>query len=137
MFDFLNKTDLKNEFFRQTNRKQIVIAILKIITLVASIYCTKFINTEYGFPNIALTSFQLMTIFLFLLIGVLLGLVEIKKIPFKYVLVSSFLLASSAALSNLSIDYNSLKTHQLLKFANVPFCIYFMKSSYAKITIVN
>lgn len=112
---------MNNSFLN--NAQSIRAILLKLFLSILIVYVNKSCFTDYSFPNITLTAFQLIATFICICIGSLFGLVKIKRLPIFDIIISSTLLLLFAGLTNLSIEYNSIIVTQYFKLLIVPLSI--------------
>ncbi|PAA49950.1 hypothetical protein BOX15_Mlig009768g2 [Macrostomum lignano] len=98
------------------------ILCLNILVSVAIVGVNKYVYTHYGFPNLTLTMIHFVVTFLGLLICRLFGIFRPKNLPVLRMLPLSLTFCGFVALTNLSLQFNTVGTYQVLKTLTTP-CI--------------
>ncbi len=100
-----------------------LISIWLFINLVSSIvivFQNKYIYAYIGFPNISLTGIHFIVTFLMLEVIRIYGMFEKKGIPFYYLFMLSLSFCGFVALTNLSLQFNTVGTSQVIKVLTIP-----------------
>ena len=108
-----------NNVLELTNN-YLVRAGIKVLLMVLHVYMTKFVFIEYGFPNLTLTSMQLLFAFIAVTALNRFGLVQRKRMAYQDLIISSVLLICLSVFTNLSIDYNAVEVSQMFRLAQIP-----------------
>ena len=93
---------------------------LNFFTSIAIIQINKYIYINYKFPNMGLTCIHFIITFLGLLLCSLVGIFKIEKVPLSKMIPMSVSFCGFVALTNYSLQYNSIGTYQCLKALTTP-----------------
>jgi solute carrier family 35, member E3 len=117
--------------------------LINLVSSVSIIQINKYIYTNYGYPNMALTLIHFIITFLGLVFCNLVGVFKVKKVPLKKMLPMSLTFCGFVVLTNYSLQLNSIGTYQCFKALTTPgvvlisYCLY--KETYStkvKLTVV-
>lgn len=98
----------------------IVSLTLNFFTSIAIIQVNKYIYINYKFPNMGLTCIHFIITFLGLLICSLFGIFKIVRVPILKMIPMSITFCGFVALTNYSLEYNTIGTYQCLKSLTTP-----------------
>ncbi|RNA40276.1 Solute carrier family 35 member E3 [Brachionus plicatilis] len=93
---------------------------LNFFTSIAIIQVNKYIYINYKFPNMGLTCIHFIITFIGLLICNLFGIFKIVKVPILKMIPMSITFCGFVALTNYSLEYNTIGTYQCLKSLTTP-----------------
>ena len=116
---------------------------VNIASSVLVILVNKYIYEYYGFPNMALTCVHFIVTFLGLLVCQQFKLFQVKRLPIAKMVPLSLTFCGFVVFTNLSLQYNTVGTYQMIKFMTTP-CVMlisytFYKTNYShrvKLTLV-
>lgn len=117
---------------------------VNIASSVLVILINKYIYEYYGFPNMALTCVHFIVTFLGLLVCQQLKLFQVKRLPIAKMIPLSLTFCGFVVFTNLSLQFNTVGTYQMIKFMTTP-CVMlisyaFYKTNYSnrvKLTLVS
>ena len=110
-----------------------VCVLLNICSSICIVMINKWIYTYYGFPNITLTCIHFLITSLGLKVCSMFNLFNPRYIPIKEMLPLSFTFCGFVVLTNLSLQYNTVGTYQLIKVLTTP-CIMIIHVAFYKKT---
>lgn len=93
---------------------------LNFFTSIAIIQVNKYIYINYKFPNMGLTCIHFIITFVGLLICNLFGIFQMVKVPIIKMIPMSITFCGFVALTNYSLEYNTIGTYQCLKALTTP-----------------
>ncbi|CAF0839610.1 unnamed protein product [Brachionus calyciflorus] len=93
---------------------------LNFFTSIAIIQINKYIYINYKFPNMGLTCIHFIITFFGLILCSLVGIFKIEKIPVFKMIPMSVSFCGFVALTNYSLEFNSIGTYQCLKSLTTP-----------------
>lgn len=93
---------------------------LNFVSSIAIVQINKFIYIKYAFPNMGLTCLHFIITFIGLLICSLCGLFQIVRVPLSKMMPMSISFCGFVALSNYSLQFNTIGTYQCLKSLTIP-----------------
>ena len=116
---------------------------VNIASSVLVVLVNKYIYEYYGFPNMALTCVHFIVTFLGLLVCQQFKLFQFKRLPIIKMIPLSLTFCGFVVFTNLSLQYNTVGTYQIIKFMTSP-CVMlisyiFYKTHYSnrvKLTLV-
>jgi solute carrier family 35 protein E3 len=115
--------------------------LINIISSILIIQLNKYIFTAYGFPNLTLTCIHLVTTYLGLLISYRFRLFKLTDLPILKTIPISFTFCGFVALTNVSLQYNTIGTYQCLKSLTIPLVMIFSciayRQRYSRLTILS
>jgi solute carrier family 35, member E3 len=108
---------------------------LNVASSVLIVLVNKYIYEYYGFPNMALTCVHFIVTFLGLVVCQQLNIFQIKKLPILKMIPLSTTFCGFVVFTNLSLEYNTIGTYQIMKFMTTP-CVmlisyFFYKTNYS------
>lgn len=96
--------------------------VLNTICAVSIVLVNKYIYVHYHFPNITLTCIHFIITFLGLVICKSARVFVVKSLPLKDMVPVSLFFGGFVVLTNLSLQFNTVGTYQLIKSMTTP-CI--------------
>lgn len=93
----------------------------------------KYIYTHYGFPNMALTCIHFILTFFGLVLCKMLNIFEVKKLPILAMIPLSLTFCGFVVLTNLSLQYNTVGTYQIIKVLTMPIVMFISYFFYSKL----
>ena len=96
--------------------------VANISSSILIIMLNKMLFTSYKFPNMTLTCFHFIMTALGLKICLFLKIFEAKEIPLRRIVPLSLAFCGFVVFTNLSLQYNTVGTYQLIKVLTCP-CI--------------
>ena len=98
----------------------IIWLIVNFLSSILIIFQNKYIFSYLGFPNISLTCIHFIVTYLMLELCYIYGMFEKKGIPFNHLLLLSLSFCGFVALTNLSLQFNTVGTSQIIKVLTMP-----------------
>jgi solute carrier family 35 protein E3 len=102
------------------NLRNTIVIIVNMFSSVAIVLMNKYIFTNFGFPNMTLTFVHFSITFIGLLICEEFGLFVSKRLPIVKMIPLSLTYCGFVVLTNLSLQYNTVGTYQVIKVLTAP-----------------
>ena len=115
-----------------SNTRIILGCLTNIGSSVFIVLVNKIVYTNYGFPNMALTCLHFIMTFLGLVICKNLNIFEPKKLPILAMAPLSVTFCGFVVLTNLSLQFNTVGTYQILKVLTMPIVMIISYVFYSK-----
>jgi solute carrier family 35 protein E3 len=115
-----------------SNARIILGCSINVGSSVLIVLVNKIIYSHYGFPNMALTCLHFFMTFLGLLICKNVGIFEPKKLPLIAMAPLSLTFCGFVVLTNLSLQFNTVGTYQIIKVLTMPIVMIISFAFYGK-----
>lgn len=106
-----------------------LLIFINLISSISIVLVNKWIYTHYKFPNITLTCIHFLATSLGLKICNVLNIYQLRSLQLQSVLPLSIAFCGFVVLANLSLQWNTVGTYQLIKVLTTP-CIMLIQTSY-------
>jgi hypothetical protein len=104
----------------QDNLQNITVIIVNMISSIAIVLLNKHIFINFGFPNTPLTFIHFLITFIGLLVCLQFDIFRFKRLPVIKMIPLSLTYCGFVVFTNLSLQYNTVGTYQVIKVLTAP-----------------
>ncbi len=98
----------------------VIIVLVNMISSIAIVFLNKHIFVNFRFPNITLTFIHFLITFIGLIICLQFDIFKFKRLPIVKMIPLSLTYCGFVVFTNLSLQYNTVGTYQVIKVLTAP-----------------